>query len=70
MACAVPRVLVLACGSQVGSSINMEGGFEYAAAHSQGEAAPVLPCFFPDRKVSAMRDAAVALDKSAGHLIP
>jgi hypothetical protein len=34
----------------VGLSINMEAGFEYAAARSLGEAAPVLPCFSPTGK--------------------
>ena len=46
----VRRVRVLVCGSQVGSSINMEAGSECAAARSLGEAGPVLPFFSPTGK--------------------
>jgi len=34
-------------------------------APSLGEAGPVSPRFFPDRKVSTMRDTPVTLDKTA-----
>src|SRR5438445_11901466 len=46
----VRTVLVLACGSQVGLSINMEAGFGCAAARSPGEAGPVSPSFFRSRR--------------------